>query len=178
MKNMIIGALVALLVVGAVGGIYVATVSAQTQTPPEQPVPFGGRFMGKGMIGGYQNETDGIMHDTMIALLAEKTGLSVEVLEEKLSEGQTMVDIATEVGLTVDEVTALMAEARNSALADAIAAGTMTQEQAEWMKTRMSGRFAGWQADGMPCFDGTDAGQRPMMPFGRGGRWATPEVGE
>ena len=176
MKNMIIGALVALLVVGAVGGIYVATVSAQTQTPPEQPVPFGGRFMGRGMMGNYQTDDGGLMHDAMIALFAEKTGLSVEVLEEKLSAGQTMYDIATEAGLTVEDVTALMVEARDTALADAVAAGTITQEQADWMKTRMNGRFAGGKAGMMGCFNGTNPGQRPMMPFGRGGRWATPEV--
>ncbi len=176
MKNMIIGALVALLVVGAVGGIYVATVSAQTQTPPEQPVPFGSRFMGRGMMGNYRTDDGGLMHDAMIALFAEKIGLSVEVLEEQLSEGQTMYEIATEAGLTLEDVTALMTEARDSALADAVAAGTITQEQADWMKTRMNGRFAGGQTGGMPCFNGTDAGRRPTMPFGRGGRWVTPEV--
>jgi len=178
MKNMIIGALVALLVVGAVGGIYVATVSAQTQTPPEQPVPFGGKFMGRGMMGNYRTDDGGLMHDAMIALFAEKTGLSVEVLEEKLSEGQTMFDIATEEGLSVEDVTALMVEARDTALADAVAAGTVTQEQADWMKARMNGRFAGGKTGGMPCYNGTTAGQRPFMPFGRGGRWATPEVEE
>ena len=178
MKNMIIGALVAFLVVGAVGGIYVATVSAQTQTPPEQPLPFGGRFMGRGMMGNYRTDDGGLMHDTMIALFAEKTGLSVEVLEEKLSEGQTMVEIATEAGLTVEDVTALMVETRNTALADAVTSGTITQEQADWMQARMNGRFAGGQAGEMPCFNGSNSGQRPMMPFGRGGRWTAPDTGE
>lgn len=177
MKNMILGALVALLVVGVVGGVYVASVSAQTPQPPEQPVPFGGRFMGRGMMGAYQSGEYGLMHDAMIALLAEKTGLSVEVLEQRLTDGETMYDIATEAGLTVEDVTALMVEARETALADAVAAGTITQEQADWMKERMNNGFAGGKAGGMPCFNGTNAGQRPMMPFGRGGRWAQPDTG-
>ena len=177
MKNMILGALVALLVVGVVGGVYVATVSAQTPQPPEQPVPFGGGFMGRGMMGVNQMGEDGFMHDAMIALLAEKTGLSVEVLEQRLTDGETMYEIAVEAGLTVDDVKALMVEARDTALADAVAAGMLTQEQADWMKERMSGGFTGRQVEGMPCFDDTDSGQRPFMPFGRGGRWVQPDTG-
>lgn len=44
--------------------------------------------------------------------------------------------LAAELGISVDELTAAMSEAQASALADAVAAGTITQEQADLMLGR------------------------------------------
>ncbi|WP_298008303.1 MULTISPECIES: hypothetical protein [Anaerolinea] len=146
MKKSVWMVLSILMLVGVVSLAGVSLVHAQTATPPAP---------GTGTPGLYR-ET---MREYMHAALAEQLGLTKEELETRLSEGQTVYQIAQEKGLSVDEFRTLMINARTTALDRMVADGVITQEQADWMKTRGLGR--GGRAGGN--------GGCPMM----GGQWGT-----
>ena len=110
--------------------------SAKSNTPLNVDVQSDYGIGGRGrMVNGAQ---DGILHDVMIAVFAEKLGISVEDLNARLASGETLYSIAIAQGLTVEEFQTLMTDARNQAIDQAIADGTLTQTQADWMKTRSS----------------------------------------
>lgn len=54
-----------------------------------------------------------------------------------------MGQIATSKGLTTEQFSALMVDARNQAIDQAVKAGTLTQAQADWMKQRGAGQMGG-----------------------------------
>lgn len=104
--------------------------------------PGGG--MGRGMMGNQAaGNQDGILHDAMITVFAEKLGLSVNDLNARLANGETMAQIAASKGLTADEFTTVMTDARNQAIDQAVKEGTLTQAQADWMKQRGAGQMMG-----------------------------------
>jgi hypothetical protein len=70
----------------------------------------------------------------MLQAVADKLDLTVEELTSKLSDGQTLVDIAQEQGIAEDDVPTLLKEARSDALKVAVSDGVLTQEQADWIE--------------------------------------------
>lgn len=133
-------AIVATLVVAL---LSTASVFAQgtTPTPPTPGSGYGrgmmggrGAGMGTGMAAG-----DGILHDTMISVYAQKLGISVDDLNARLAKGETMAQIASAQGLTAEQFTSLMTDARAQAIDQAVKDGTLTQAQADWMKQRGNG---------------------------------------
>ncbi len=134
-KTLLIVAVVGVvaLVLGVAGYAY-----AQDDDPSS---PFGwGRFgrhggFGHGMKGWDGDGEFGPMHETMQAAIAEALGLTVEELEAAREEGTSPWDIAQEQGLTEEEFSALMADARSAAIEQAVADGILTQEQADWMQS-------------------------------------------
>ena len=96
---------------GTVGAVY-----AQTQTPPVQSGVTNPGWGGRGARGGYgmmasaDGTTTGPIHDELISALAAKLGISVDDINAKLAEGQTLYQIATDNGLTLDEFRSLMLE--------------------------------------------------------------------
>jgi len=156
MKKMILVLTLALLAAGAFG---VGAAFAQDEQPP---LPAGG---------------SGYLHPYMTQAMADSLGLTVDEFDARRATGETVYSIALAQGLPADEIPALMQEARASALDAAVADGLLTQEQADWMKTRGSGRGGmmggygpGNGAGGCSMWDG---GQAPTGQFGPGmmGRW-------
>jgi hypothetical protein len=138
-KTVIAVVLVAVVAValGSAGYVY-----AQTSTPPAPGTSTGPGLMmrGRGMMQGFRG-TDGYgpMHDEMVAAMADKLGVTVDQLNTELNGGKTMWQIAEEKGLTQEQFTQLMKDARTQALDEAVKNGDLTQEQADWMKQRMNG---------------------------------------
>jgi hypothetical protein len=174
MKNILFflaGGLVAAVLLAGVGLAY-----AQTQTPPNQPPVFGGGMMGGGrgygMMGGgrwQSGDFEGPMHDTMIASLAEGLDMTPEALEAELDAGKTAWQVAQEKGLSLDDFRTLMDEAHDKALEQAVADGILTQEQADWMGSRMDQAQAnGFGAGYGPC----DGAGFNNWRGNRGGRWS------
>ncbi len=170
-KFIVIGVLAAVLL----AGLGVAGVAyAQTQTPPVPedgyvPGMMGGRG-GRGMMGGggmmganrlAQDGTTGPLHDLMVAAMAEAFGVTPEEIQAAHDGGNTMWDLAQEKGLTQEQFVEKMLQARTQALEQAVAAELITQEQADWMLTRMS-RMGSNGAGG--CMGGAQGGRG-------GGRW-------
>ena len=151
--------IVALMALGVAGFAY-----AQAPQPTE-PVPYGPGMMGRGGMMGRWNQSGtsgqyGPMHEYMVGAMAEALGMTDEELDTELAAGKTMWQVAEEKGLSTEEFQQLMIEARTSALEKLVADGVITQEQANWMQSRMQGR--GGQG-GCPMQGGA----------GRGGRWGT-----
>ena len=151
---------VALVALGLAGFAY---AQAQPPTQPEEEAQGYWDMMGQnrhfGMMGGWRQVRPGFgmmgrmsgfqmdwsmmsrgvgpMHPFMIEALAEALGLEVDDLQAKLQAGESPWDIAKSQGLSDDEITALIQEAHTKALDKAVAAGVITQEQADFMKGHM-----------------------------------------
>ncbi len=111
-------------------------VSARPSSPNSS---FSGNRPGSGMGNSYnQNSTtvepiyqnnrmrqtdvfqtgNGIYHDDMISLFADKLGISEEDLNTRIESGSTMSQIADEQGLTIEEFQDTMSEIRNEVFGD------------------------------------------------------------
>lgn len=143
----IVGILVLALTLGTTSQVF-----AQTETPQAAAAGLANGYGmgGRGARGGaalgqttMAHSQDGILHDAMIEVYAEKLGISVDDLNAKLASGESLADIAFAAGLTADEFSALKVEARTAAIDQAVADGTLTQEQADWMTTRSGGAMRG-----------------------------------
>jgi len=118
---------------------------AQTVTPPSPGYPAGAGMMrgwgrgdsGPGMMGRWDRDGDGPMHPYMLNAFAEALGITPDEIQAKLADGETMYTIAQAQGLSDEEFTSLMLEARSQALTQAVTDGSITQEQADWMNQRM-----------------------------------------
>jgi hypothetical protein len=162
MGKIFAGVLIGIALVGAVLGVS-GLVNAQA---PEQAQQFGyvdGMMGGRG--GGRMGWNDGLdqtgpLHDLMISEWADKLGLSEDVIDQRLADGESLYDIAVSTGMTADEFLAARVEIHTAILDEAVAQGLMTQEQANWMNTR-SGRMGLMDCTGTGA--GTTAGR-----FGRG----------
>jgi hypothetical protein len=132
--------LIVALVVAALGVLGVGSVFAQDSTPA---------FVGGSPM--MQNGTSGPIHTFMVTEFAAKLGLNVDDVNTRLTAGETMYDIALSAGVTAEEYPALMTEVRANAVAAAVKANVLTQEQADWMQSRggmMSGaNGAGYNGD-------------------------------
>ena len=125
MKKWFFGiAIVAALVVALASTGF---VFAQSTNPTPQ-APGSGYGYGRGMMGGGMMRSagaagEGILHDAMIAVYAEKLGISAADLNARLDKGETMAQIASTKGLTSEQFFTLMKDARSQAIDQAVKAG-------------------------------------------------------
>lgn len=89
-----------------------------------------------------------LMHDEMVTAFAEALNMEVATLNERLAAGETMHAIALAEGLTADEFLAVMQAVRAEAMTEALEAGTITQEHANWMLSHTPGSMMGGQGMG------------------------------
>ena len=174
MKKIVVFTAFALVAVAAL--LFAGYAYAQTQTPIDPVQPYGpGMMAGRGsMMGGYgrgggmmgrwadgSSNTYGPMHSYMLQAFADKFGMTVEDVQAELDAGKTMWDIAESKGLSTDDFSSWMIEARTQALSQAVTDGLMTQEQADWMTQRMQQMQA----------NGFGPGNCPMQGGRQAGRW-------
>lgn len=153
---------------------------AQTQ-PPATPFPYGpggmmggwggrtGGMMGGrggGMMGGQWNGQYGPMHQYMIDAVAQAFEMTPEDLQARLNKGDTFWTIAQEKGLTQEQFNTLMKDASAKALKQAVEAGALTQEQADWMQQHMN-QMGGFGGGFGPCHDNDDSSYGPGRGPGR-----------
>lgn len=160
-KYLVVIAVIAVLVValGTAGFVY-----AQSSTPLSGVWGMGG---GRGFCGSGNGDVSGtavpgqtgVIHDGVVSYFAEKLGIAVDEINSRLANGETMAQIALSTGLSYEEFRTLMVDARTAAINQAVADGTLTQEQADWMLSR-----GGMMGRGMT--DGSYG--RGMMGRGRG----------
>lgn len=81
---------------------------------------------------------DGAIDDVMAGLVADALGIDVDVLKAREAAGETLVEIGLSLGFSADEVIAIHDQARADALAQAVASGLLTQEEADWLLSRMA----------------------------------------
>lgn len=122
--------MVVVLVVGL--AISVSGASAQTAgevTPEATPSTFNHGFNGVG-------------HDEMLASVAEKLGIDVDTLNTELESGKTLEDLAKEYNVDVQTLYDAQLGVMTEHMDAQVAAGHMTQEEADehlaWMSENMA----------------------------------------
>ena len=126
------------LAIVAVIGVALASTSAvfaQGNIPGTSTSNFAGGKMGDGRRGGSQGyqayETqDGIVHDALVNAFADALGLSIDEVNTRLANGETLSDIALSTGMTYDEFVVLFNDIHEQVIDQAVADGLLIQEQA------------------------------------------------
>lgn len=103
----------------------------------------GGGMMGRGGWTEGVAPGGGVLGGALDSDLADALGLTVEQFQAMRADGLTLYQIAVEQGFEAADLPALMQQARDAALEGAVADGTITAEQAEWMGQRGGGMFGG-----------------------------------
>ena len=117
-----------------------------------------GNDFGPGMMGRLGRDiaqAKGVMHDYMISAFADAVGLTVDQVETRLANGETLKEIATAQGFTGEKLTTLADQVRKAALDKAVAEGVITQAQADRMSERMN-NARGWDFGDCPMWDEDD----------------------
>jgi len=137
--------LIVTLLVIALGVVGVGVAFAQGGQPP----------VGR---GGY-----GWMHDYVEQALAAKLDLTEKQVEDQLTAGKPMYQIALDNGIKQEDLANFMNEVHKDAFAKAVKAGVITQERADWMLQRMQNMYQnGYGPGNCPMNNGQAA------PAGRG----------
>jgi hypothetical protein len=129
------GLLAALLVVGVVGA-----TSAYAQGPDNR---------GAGMLGdGRGPGGHGFgLGDPELEAAANALGMTTDEVSSALQDGKTLQDLADEAGVDIVDVQAAIQAAHQTEMreriAQAVADGTMTQEQADWMLEGIDNGYMG-----------------------------------
>jgi hypothetical protein len=173
--------LVAVLALGLTGFAFAQSQAPQAPATPVTPGAgqgqtgwangttrpgMGGRFGGMGAFGaqsaggGY-----GLLHDEMLSTFAQAFNMTAEELQARLDAGDSMWTVAQEKGLSAEQFTQLAQQARSTALQQAVASGTLTQTQADWMQQHMNRNYPDGYGPGSANCDGSGVRQG-----GHGGR--------
>ena len=126
------------LAIVAVIGVALASTSAvfaQGNTPGTSTGNFAGGTMGGGRRGGSQGyqaygTQDGIVHDALVTAFADALGLSIDEVNARLADGETLSDIALSTGMTYDEFVVLFNDIHEQVIDQAATDGLLIQEQA------------------------------------------------
>ena len=132
-KSLWIAALVLALTTGVVGTAY----AEESRLPP-----------GPGWPG--QGDGEGPLHDLMIEAAADVLGLETAELEVRLADGDTLYQIALDLGLDAQEFRSEWAEARRTVFETAVEDGLIEQFQVR----RMIGRRAHMRDNECPGLGG------------------------
>jgi hypothetical protein len=152
---------VTLLVLGALALLSTGIAAAQT---PQPPMPGGGA--GNGTGGGRMRfeaayGSEGPLHDYMVNAMAEALGISADEFESRRDAGATAYQIALDLGVSADKIPTLLSAARAKAVDAAAANNAISQQQADWMKSRPAGMVVGnCSGTGQPMGQGMGRGWR------------------
>jgi hypothetical protein len=155
MKKLIAASIVVVVAIAAVG---IGIAAAQS---PQPPTPGGGQGFGRGFGPMHLADGDGAegpMHEYMVNAMADALGITPADFEARHDAGETAYQMASNLGIPADSIPSLLRDARAKAMNAAAADGVISQEQAEWMKSRAARMGFG------NCL-GTG------NPMGFGGRW-------
>ena len=121
------------VVVAALAATMVGTALAAGPTPPGSY----GACDGTGMGVGHARVTWAGLPDAVAQLL----GMDSESIQAERLSGKSLVAIAAEKGISKETLVATIVDARQEAVSAAVAAGTITQEQADLMLQQMESRI-------------------------------------
>ncbi len=148
MKKVLVSIVIAAVIVAVLGATGLAYAQSGTPQAPGGSGNGFGRMNGRGpqagrMTGSGAGSQTGLLHDEMIAAWAAELNLSVDQLNSRLANGETMSQIAYSTGITADQFRSLMTEVRSAVIDQAVKDGKLTQAQADWLKTRGAGGMPG-----------------------------------
>ena len=123
--------------------------------------------------------SDAINREGLHAALAEALDLSVEEFEAAVESGERISTLAEAAGVTKEELGEIFSSFRSDAIAQALAEGKITQDQADEMLERMEagggwhgGKFGGHRGPGCEgggIFERPEGSGFPGRGFGNGG---------
>lgn len=119
MKKLYIGIAVVAVLVAAVGAVGI--VSADEIEPP---------FVREGECGP-RGQNDGPLQDLFLENVAEALGTTTDDLQSRIESGEKLDEILADYGYEGEAVRELLSSAREAAVAEALATGLITEEQAE-----------------------------------------------
>jgi len=123
-----------------------------------------GGGMGRGMMGrGLGQGMMGDSEDSLIAVAADKLGMTVDELQTQLKDGKTVADLAKEKGVDVQIIVDAFMAARQETLSQAVTDGKITQEQADQMLENMRDMIEDHLNGEMPMYGPGGCGGRGMM---------------
>lgn len=122
---------VLLVVVVALSVVGVVVVAAQDSDSPPGAFGFGRRGHGGGMLD--------VEYEAIHEAIANALGLSVSDFEAARAAGATLYDLAAQQGVDIAVIREAMEIARADAIDKAVADGTITAEEAEWLQSRGMG---------------------------------------
>ncbi|MBA4384353.1 MAG: hypothetical protein C0410_06430 [Anaerolinea sp.] len=162
MKKALVVSLVLVAAVFTLGSVSKVYASSETSSPIVNTASYG--FGGQGgMMSGTQQ---GLLHDEMVEVVAEKLGITVEDLNARLANGENLYSVAIAEGLSNEEAKAMLLDARIQAIDLAVVNNDLTQAQADFMKARIK-----------LMSEAGAAGARGMMGGSRGGNGTGPCIG-
>jgi hypothetical protein len=140
------------LTILAVGiGAFAFAIPASAAQPT--PVYPGGGQGGNGRGGANGSGTgvpvqqninlEGLLSDYMAEYFADFLGITTTELKAREDAGETLMQIGLSLGFTQEAIFDLMIDARVAALNQAVADGLITQEQADWLISRLDNRRNG-----------------------------------
>lgn len=109
----------------------------------------------------------GSVHNTVWNALAAKLGLTPEELTAQINNGKTLAQIAQAKGISTKDLADVMKTTMESALAQAVKDGKLTQAQADLMVQHMDGQYE-WMITNMGS-ERMGPGGGMMGPNGTGG---------
>lgn len=175
----LIGAGIAVAAIGlVVGGAAFAASSTAAPELAREAAAYALMPMMLGRMGGLADDGEapigfrGRLHEYMVEQVAAALNLSVDDLQAKLADGQTLAAVAEGQGVAQEDLADLLKEAWTKALTAAVADGVLTQEQADWMAdhpmvlraagARMGGPRGrdgmGWGSFGRPWYEESNEG--------------------
>ncbi len=166
-----IGLLVLTLIVGL---LVVSAVAAQDATPEPQPPQAQRNLPGMGLLGRFGD--DGLLRE-LVSIVTDDLGIQPADLLQQL-RGQTLADVITANGGSVDDITAKITAAVTDRVNQAVADGNLTQDRADQVlanlpdliQRALNGEFGG-------MLDGRFGGRGQMMPpMGQGQGQRLPRV--
>lgn len=132
----------------------------------------------KGMLtGGIAAGAGGQMSYSVLALSSAILDIEEETLQASLREGQTLVEIAEEAGLSEEEFLALLLAAAEQTIEAAVTAGTLTEDQSEQqleqLEERLAQQIEGTMGQGGAGAPGQGAGGNGQSSNGQTGGQST-----
>jgi hypothetical protein len=115
-----------------------------TEEQAERMRERGGRF-GRRSGGPDGRRGDGRLSEYFHAALAEGLGITVADLEARIDAGETLRQIAEDLGIGTEDLPGLMQTARDEAIEQALADGAITQEQYDRIQQHSQNRPKGNQ---------------------------------
>lgn len=134
---------IALVAAGLVAGLVIGNMAIATAAGPAD-APRAGATVAEACTGAALR-MGGMMRDAggrLLDIVADLTGLSTDEVKEQRAAGESIANIAASAGVDSDEVVDAALETREQLLAEKVADGTITQEQADAMLEQMSERLA------------------------------------
>ncbi|MBN1135816.1 MAG: hypothetical protein JXM73_04480 [Anaerolineae bacterium] len=111
-----------------------------------------GRSLGRGMMGDSE--------DSLIAVAADKLGMTIGELMTQLKDGRTIADLAQEKGVDLQIIVDALVASCQERLSQAVTDGKITQDQADRMLEKMRDMIEDHLNGEMPMFG---PGGRGMM---------------